>query len=209
MKKPENQKTLLIGLDGATFDIIEPLLKEGKLPHIGKLLKNGTSALLRSTIMPNSYPAWTSCLTGVNPGKHGIYWSLIREDKTVYPLRLMTTLDLGAKSLWQLLGEKGVKVGIVNVPIVYPPVEVNGFLVSGALTPNDASEFTHPQNLKTDILKEVPEYRCEIEFGLASVLLRHYARRRRKPRRETRGNHRRDRLFQLSQFRPTQFHAPL
>ncbi len=66
-------KLLIIGLDGATFDLIQPWAQEGKLPHLARLLEEGVHGTLRSTIPPMSPPAWTSFVTGKNPGKHGIF----------------------------------------------------------------------------------------------------------------------------------------
>jgi len=73
MKIKNPLKVLIIGLDGATFDVISPMLKDGKLPTIGKIMKEGTWGELESTIPPQSAPAWTFFMTGKNPGKHGVY----------------------------------------------------------------------------------------------------------------------------------------
>ena len=64
-------KFIVIGLDGADFSYIDPLIKEGMLPHIARLLKDGTSAKLRSTHVPFTATAWSTLLTGRNPGKTG------------------------------------------------------------------------------------------------------------------------------------------
>ena len=68
----DNRKVLVIGLDGLTFDLIDPLMERGWLPHISRMRDRGYSAVLRSTVPPVSAPAWTSLITGVNPGKHGV-----------------------------------------------------------------------------------------------------------------------------------------
>ena len=77
----------------------------------------------------------------------------------------MNSSDIRAKRLWELLGERGYKVGVVNLPTEYPPEELNGFMVCGALTPDGESEFTYPPELKEEILAEVPSYRCEIDYA--------------------------------------------
>ena len=115
--------------------------------------------------MPNSFPAWASCVTGVNPGKHGIFWSLIRRAGQAYPLRMMNSYDIQAETLWALLGKQGYQVGVFNVPTEYPPMPVNGFLVCGAMTPSEESSFTYPKELKDEILRIVPDYRCEVDFA--------------------------------------------
>ena len=70
--KNEN-RVLVIGLDGATFDLIDLWVKEGKLPNLAKCMEQGVRANLKSTPLSNSAQAWSSFITGKNPGKHGIY----------------------------------------------------------------------------------------------------------------------------------------
>jgi len=164
MKRPV-EKVLVIGLDGATFSVIDPMIEQGRLPHLAAMIKKGGRTPLKSTTMPNSYPAWASATTGVNPGKHSIFWSLIRKDNNSYPLQLMNSNDIKAKTLWHTLGDHGKRVVVVNVPTEYPPRAVNGSLVCGALTPGPESDYTYPKELKDEILKVVPEYRCEIDFA--------------------------------------------
>jgi predicted AlkP superfamily phosphohydrolase/phosphomutase len=162
-------KVVVFGIDGATFDVIDPLIADGRLPNLAALMREGTRAPLRSTIMPNSYPAWTSAVTGVNPGRHSIYWALIRGEEASFPLKLMNSHDIRSPTLWEILGERGYRSGVVNVPTEYPPRAIHGFLVSGALTPGVESEFTYPQSLKQEILSAVPGYRCEIDFARTSL----------------------------------------
>jgi predicted AlkP superfamily phosphohydrolase/phosphomutase len=158
-------KVVVIGLDGADFRTIDPLMAEGRLPHLASLMKAGTSGRLRSTVMPNSFPAWTSCITGVNPGKHGIFWALVRRGGAAFPLRLMSGADIRVKRLWDILGAEGRRVGVVNVPVEYPPSEVNGFLVCGALTPGPDCAFTYPPGLREEVFEAAPGYACEIDYA--------------------------------------------
>ena len=66
-------RIFLLGWDGATFDLIRPWVAQGKLPNIARLMETGVHGPLRSTIPPWTFPAWTSFMTGKNPGKHGIF----------------------------------------------------------------------------------------------------------------------------------------
>lgn len=162
------RKLLVIGLDGATFDIIHPLMERGELPRISRLIRDGAQARLKSTIMPNSFPAWASLTTGVNPGKHGIFWSLIREHPGSTTLKLMSSYDIRAKRIWHYLGEAGIRVGVFNMPTEFPAAPVNGFLVCGGLTPDASSPFTYPEELKDEVLGIVPSYRCELDYAQLS-----------------------------------------
>ncbi|MBL8150048.1 MAG: alkaline phosphatase family protein, partial [Blastocatellia bacterium] len=68
-----SSKAVVIGLDGATFEVIDLLISQGRLPNLRMLMEQGTSGYLRSSITPNSFPGWTSASTGTSEGKHGIF----------------------------------------------------------------------------------------------------------------------------------------
>lgn len=147
-------KILVIGLDGATWDIIRPLVTEGKLPIIGRLMNDGCFGDLRSTYPPTSTPAWTSFMTGKNPAKHGITGFLAPQaDGTLKGKRgaLLNSTFIDAKTIWQILSEKGKRICIINCPMTYPPSKVNGIMISGMLTPISAENFTYPKKLKDEM----------------------------------------------------------
>ena len=123
--KPKAPKILVIGLDGATFDLIDPWVKEGKLPALAECLKEGTRSTLLSTPLSNSAQAWSSFITGKNPGKHGIYdFFEARQDS--YGVQFLNASFRKGKSLWRLVSDAGKKVGVMNVPMTYPAEAVNG-----------------------------------------------------------------------------------
>lgn len=154
------QKVVVIGFDGATFDVIRPLVKEGKLKTFRKLIKKGVYGKLKSTMPPVSAPAWTSFMTGKNPGKHGIFdfriWNPEKYDESV----LVDSTRIDGMKIWNILNLFGKKVGIINVPLTYPPEKVDGFLISGMLTPS-LENFTYPPELKY----ELENYIIDIETG--------------------------------------------
>src|SRR5215218_7921627 len=135
-------KVLVIGVDGATFDLIDPWVAEGRLPNFGRMLREGARGMLQSTVIPNSFPGWTSCTTGVNPAKHGIFNALIRKKHGEYRMSVVNSRDIRYERIWQLLGREDKRVGVMNVPCSYPPVPVNGFLIGGMLSPSLESDFT-------------------------------------------------------------------
>lgn len=154
------KRAVIIGLDGATFDIIDPMIERGRLPNLKRLIDEGVSGPLRSTLHPNSFPGWASCTTGTSEGRHGVYSPFIKE-AGVYDFRAMSALDIKTKTIWELLTERNRRVGVVNVPTTYPTVPVNGFLVTGMLTPTLDSQFTYPQELKAALMSAVPDYLIE------------------------------------------------
>lgn len=153
-------RVLVIGLDGATFSLIDPWIERGKLPNLATLVREGARGRLRSTIPYVTGPAWTSFATGVNPGKHGIFDFALRR-RGEYSIELLNARAIRAKTLWALLSKAGKRIGVLNVPVTYPPQEVNGYLVSGMLTPSLKSEFTYPKSLGGELLSAVPDYDIE------------------------------------------------
>lgn len=123
-------RVFIVGWDGATFDLIRPWVADGKLPNIARLLKTGAHGLLRSTMPPMTFPAWSSFMTGKNPGKHGIY-DFTRQRLGSYELEFVNGGQRRAASFWQILSEAGKEVISISVPCTFPPEPVNGVMISG------------------------------------------------------------------------------
>ncbi len=142
-------KVLVIGLDGATPELIERWVAENKLPFLKQIMQNGVYGKLKSTYPPISPAAWTTFATGYNPGKHGTY-DFRDYDPRRYSCFADTIVDSNAfagKSVWDLIGAAGQKVGVITVPVTYPAWKVNGFMVSGYPTPDAARSFAYPAEL--------------------------------------------------------------
>jgi predicted AlkP superfamily phosphohydrolase/phosphomutase len=150
-------KVLVLGLDGATFDLIKPWAAEGYLPTFSRLLQDGAHGALRSTIPPMTAPAWTSFATGTNPGQHRLYDWIAREPDS-YHFSPVTALDGTAPTIYTLLSQAGRRVCTLNVPMTYPPIPVNGVMVSGIPAPSTRSTITYPIGLFHDILQAVGDY---------------------------------------------------
>ncbi len=162
MNKPN--KIVIIGLDGATWDIIHPMIRKGQLPTFKYLIENGSYGNLNSTIPPLSAPAWTSAFTGVNPGKHNIFdFFTIRNDN--YELRNVTSNDRKTPAIWNILDTYGMTSGIFNMPMTYPPEAVNGFMVAGLGTPDTNSNFIYPASLKEELKNYLHGLQFSIDVG--------------------------------------------
>jgi len=131
------------GIDGATFDLIRPWAEAGDLPNLARLMAEGVHGLLESTLPPVTSPAWPTFSTGKNPGKHGVF-DFIRPMGGQF--ELVNASSIRAPTLWQILSEAGRTVGVMNVPVTYPPAVVNGFIVGGMLSPVGET-FTYPADL--------------------------------------------------------------
>ena len=148
-------KLLIIGLDGATFDLIKPWAAEGKLPALAKLMQDGVTGDLESTLPPVTSPAWPTFMTGKNPGKHGVF-DFIRPRAGTFDM--VNASQIKGKLLWEILGEAGYSVGVLNVPITYPPRKVNGYMVPGLLSP-DQGKTVYPPDLLKPYEAELGKYR--------------------------------------------------
>lgn len=155
--KNNQTKVVVIGLDGATFDIIDPLTKKGKLPNLHYLIQRGVRGILESTMPPLSPVAWTSFMTGTNPGKHGIF-DFFGLRRGSYHFQVNNSTLRKAESLWSIISRNGKKVGIMNIPVTYPVEKVNGFMISGLGTPSTKSTFTYPEDLHQEILSKIGSY---------------------------------------------------
>ncbi len=126
-------KLLIIGFDGATFDLIRPWAATGYLPNLERLMESGVHGDLLSTLPPVTSPAWPTFMTGCNPGKHGVF-DFIQPHGDNFTLVNATAIR--QPTLWQRLSRVGYRVGVMNVPVTYPPVALNdGFMISGMLSP--------------------------------------------------------------------------
>ncbi|MFQ5840177.1 MAG: alkaline phosphatase family protein [Candidatus Methylomirabilales bacterium] len=165
------RRVVLLGLDGATFDVLGPWAREGLLPHFARMMREGVWGDLTSTVPPTTPPAWATIVTGVNPGKHGIYD--FRESPSLDPARpLISSRSLKAPTLWHLLNRHGKKVGVFNVPITFPPQPVDGFVISGMMTPGEHSSFAFPASLKAELLRAVPGYIVDVDIPQFDVELK-------------------------------------
>jgi predicted AlkP superfamily phosphohydrolase/phosphomutase len=160
------QKVFVLGMDGLTFELLLPWVKEGKLPHFARLLEEGSSTQLVSAIPPSSPPAWTSAITGVNPGKHSIFGFVKQIDASSGKPSLVfyTADDRRADPVWTILTERGKRSVVVNVPCTSPPDSIAGVMISG-FPHTSPTDFTFPAEYRF----RIPDYRLDIFGQLVSV----------------------------------------
>jgi predicted AlkP superfamily phosphohydrolase/phosphomutase len=160
-------KVLMLGLDGATYNVLDPAFDAGHMPRLKALLDRGASGILTSTVPPYTPPGWTSIFTGVNPGKHGIFGFTLGHAQE--PRGLVRLDRVTAPALWNAANAQGVPVGLFNIPMTYPAPAVDGFAVSGMLTPEGGGStpenFTYPDSLRDTIVSAVGSYEIDIEVN--------------------------------------------
>jgi predicted AlkP superfamily phosphohydrolase/phosphomutase len=156
-------KVLIIGLDGATWDVFDDYVLDNHMPNLKRLKSEGYSGILRSTEPPITAASWTTCLTGCNPSKHGVIgWCeyLFEEDR----LRINTSEGRLVPTMWEELSEQGYKIASINVPWTYPCPQVNGILISGYGCPGPGAEIVYPPKFKEELLKHIADYEIMAEW---------------------------------------------
>ena len=158
----EERHVFVLALDGATYDLLGPWMLEGYLPNLKKLFEAGVHSPLQSSYPPLTSPAWASFITGKSPASHSIF-EFFRRAPDSYKLVLNSRQDIAGESIWRVLSESGKRVGVLGVPLTWPPETVNGFIVTGLLTPRQKDiVFTYP-----------PELGAELHQQLGAYLLQH------------------------------------
>jgi len=154
----KSPRCVVIGLDGLTFDLLDPWMEEGVLPNLAKVAAKGARGVLQSLDVPLSPPAWATITTGRDPGGHGIF-GFLRLRPGGYETELIDERTCRAPRLWDHVGRAGLRVGVFNAPVTWPPREVNGYLVGCFMTPDVTKTFTHPEALGRELHEAVGGYR--------------------------------------------------
>jgi len=150
-------KIVVVGLDGADPNLIE--LWREHLPNLGRIMKNGVYGNLESTIPAATVPAWYCFSSGKNPGKIGVYWFVNLTANGTTRIADSTLCD--SPKFWDVLSRFGKCVGLLNIPGTYPPTEVNGFIVSGMLSPLSSKNYTYPLKLRKELNELVNGYEID------------------------------------------------
>lgn len=152
------RKTILFGIDGAPWHLVDRFVEEGVMPNMKKFLEGGVKATLLSTFPTETMAAWTSIFTGVNPGKHGM---------PDFRLRLNGKIEIAqsrfrqAETIWQIMSKRGMKSILINDPVTYPPNAINGVVTTGLMTPPNVKNFIYPPELREEVDRVVGGYMCE------------------------------------------------
>jgi predicted AlkP superfamily phosphohydrolase/phosphomutase len=145
--QPRAERVWVIGLDGATFQLLDVFGERGWMPNLAQLMREGTTAVLRSTLPPITAPAWASFLTGCNPGRHGVYAfrGPLRGD---WQRPVCNASAIRAPRIWQYLESFGLSSGLINVPMSYPVQPLQGYMVAGMLSPDGDTAVAYPAEVQ-------------------------------------------------------------
>lgn len=151
-------RVLLVGLDGATFDVLDPLMAEGVMPSLQRLVQSGIRATLQSTVPALTPPAWTSLVTGRRPGAHGIF-DFFRQDRADDPsMRFLTSRDVECPPVWSMASAAGLRSTVLNFPLTFPAPPIAGHVLPGGFMPwRQLRLGCHPDGL-FDRLRSLPSF---------------------------------------------------
>lgn len=150
-------RVLIIGLDAATFDLIEPWAAQGYLPNLAKLMAEGARSRLASTLQPTTAPAWVSFMTGMNQGRHGLY-DFVRRKADSYGLEVTNSSHIAAPLMFETLSRLGRRVITINIPYTYPPRPINGVMIGGPFAPAVTRELVYPPEVLETLKQTAPDY---------------------------------------------------
>lgn len=168
MSDSRARRVMVLGLDGATWTLLRRFARDGIMPNLASFLDRGCSADLLTQVPPVTATAWSSFVTGLNAGKHGVFEFLLRKKDLIPEARsphnpfgevpVNSALRDGIP-VWELAGEAGLKSVVKGVPITYPPSRIEGLMLSGFLTPFGKRDFAHPPEILDEIEARFGPYR--------------------------------------------------
>ncbi len=161
-------KVLIIGIDGGTWNVLGPACDKGLMPNLNRFRTEGAWGNLQSVHPPITPAAWTTFMTGMNPGHHGVR-GFFDYDPVQNKTVLTNSSDIQKETLWQKLGRHGKKSIVIGLPMTYPPLKIDGILVSGLGTPSTNCDFTHPAEFKQDVLREIPDLKFVAPYDRKQV----------------------------------------
>jgi predicted AlkP superfamily phosphohydrolase/phosphomutase len=153
------RRAVIIGMDGVPHPLIRRFASDGTMPNTGRIFKEGTLRKMESSIPDISCVAWSTIITGKNPGEHDIYGFMNLTPGT-YRFSFPRFSDLKARPFWEEMGEMGKRSVIINIPSTYPARPLHGVLISGFVA-IDLDRATYPRELVPK-LREIG-YRIDVD----------------------------------------------
>lgn len=141
-------RVMVLGLDGATFRFIRPLVAQGRVPALARLMETGASGPLESIYPPHTSAAWPTCFTGQTPGNHGAF-NFYELEVEKYTRRGPPTLSTArqGRTIFDVAGKAGMKVAAIHIPMTFPAWRVNGVMFSGYPAPAGSPACAYPREL--------------------------------------------------------------
>ncbi len=161
--RQDAKRVMVLGIDGGSEAVIRRLAGNGTMPFMQSVLERGRFGPLTSVYPPATPPAWSTFMTGKNPGKHGIYEFSTYEGYDREP-RVVNATRVQSETLWSMLTRAGKSLVAVNVPMTYPPAPVNGYVMGGLFSPSTEAAFTYPKSLYEQLRPQLGDYTISVNW---------------------------------------------
>ncbi len=148
MAVTQKPRCFIFGIDGGTFDIIDPLVAQGRLPTLAALMREGASARTACTWPPHTGPGWASFVSAGLPGYHGIYQFFDTQDRA-YRARIVGSGDFGCPTAWDCFSAAGWTLGLVNIPMSHPQRRLPGYQITWPLS--NTLRYCEPPSLLAEL----------------------------------------------------------
>ncbi len=155
----QKTKAFIFGLDGGTWDLLDPLIDQGQLPAFAELRKTSASALTSTTWPAHTGPGWASFVNACMPGQHGVFQFFDTQEPS-YRARITTTKDYGRQSCWQWITNKGITTGLVNIPMSHPALLLPGYQITWPL--KQTTSYCSPASLLGDLARNGCYFRSDL-----------------------------------------------
>jgi predicted AlkP superfamily phosphohydrolase/phosphomutase len=162
-KRSARPRVFILGLDGSPHGLMQDLFARGVLKNLAEIAGKGSLFKMSTTVPEVSSVAWTTFMTGVNPGRHGVFGFVDLKPGT-YTNYFPNSTHVRSPCLWHILGKSGKRSVIVNMPSTYPAQELNGALIAGFVA-IDLERATYPRSL-VPWLKQIG-YRLDVDAAKA------------------------------------------
>ena len=147
-------RVLIVGWDGADWNVLRPMLESDELPHLKALLARAAYGPCLSTVPSHSWSAWPSFMTALNPGGHGVF-DILEYKPGAARRRPVTYRSIKARTIFDDVSAAGKTTLAVNIPLTFPAPAIRGKVVAGGVLPANRP-FTHPPELQQELEANAP-----------------------------------------------------
>lgn len=149
LKKDKGARVFVISIDGVPHSFLQKNLKNGKFPNFKRFLQSGTIRRMNSVQPTISSVAWSSYMTGKNPGKHNIF-GFVDQKPGSHEIFIPTSVNMTSDTIWEIMSRAGKRVFAMNVPVTYPPRQVNGVMI-GCFLCTQIEKIAYPAHVSQEL----------------------------------------------------------